>query len=71
MLPALGPRCERSSPIIIRRTLATLTKLRALPHLTREQVQAALDYYAETPELVDEDIERQKQAYLDFHRQRQ
>lgn len=43
---------------------------RALPHLTREQVQAALDYYAETPELVDEDIERQRQAYLDFHRQR-
>jgi uncharacterized protein (DUF433 family) len=44
--------------------------IRALPHLTREQIQAALDYYAETPELVDEDIERQKQAYLDFHRRR-
>lgn len=43
---------------------------RALPHLNREQIQAALDYYAQTPELVDEDIERQKQAYLDFHRRR-
>ncbi len=44
--------------------------MRALPHLTREQVQAALDYYAETPELVDEDIEGQSRAYIDFFRQR-
>lgn len=36
--------------------------LLALPHLDRVQVQAALDYYREKPELVDEDIKRQREA---------
>ena len=36
--------------------------LGALPHLTHEQVDAALRYYKECPELVDEDIERQEAA---------
>ena len=35
-----------------------------LPHLNREQVQAALDYYRDSPELVDEDIKRQWDASL-------
>ena len=36
--------------------------LRALPHLTREQVDAALHYYKECPELVDEDIRTNEEA---------
>jgi uncharacterized protein (DUF433 family) len=35
-----------------------------LPHFTREQVQAALDYYRDCPELVDQDIKRQWEATL-------
>jgi uncharacterized protein (DUF433 family) len=35
-----------------------------LPHLTREQVQAALDYARESPELVDEDTNRQWEASI-------
>jgi uncharacterized protein (DUF433 family) len=34
----------------------------AFPQLTREQVQAALDFYREHPERVDEDIERNARA---------
>lgn len=34
----------------------------AWPQLTREQVRAALDYYREHPQLVDEDIARNEQA---------
>ena len=33
-----------------------------LPHLTREQVEAARAYYRDRPELVDEDIARQAAA---------
>ena len=36
----------------------------ALPHLNREQIEAARAYYRDSPELVDEDIERQWQATL-------
>jgi uncharacterized protein (DUF433 family) len=32
--------------------------LATLPHLSREQVQGALDFYAEHPKRVDEDIAR-------------
>ena len=35
---------------------------RSLPHLTIEQIRAALAYYDEQPELVDEDIVRQREA---------
>jgi uncharacterized protein (DUF433 family) len=34
-----------------------------LPHLSREQVQGALDYYRDTPARVDEDIERNERAW--------
>jgi uncharacterized protein (DUF433 family) len=34
--------------------------------LTREQVRGALDYYAEHPERVDEDIERNEAAARQF-----
>jgi len=34
----------------------------AFPQLSREQVQAALDYYRDHPERVDEDIERNERA---------
>jgi uncharacterized protein (DUF433 family) len=33
-----------------------------LPHLSCEQVEAALAYYRDQPELVDEDIARQREA---------
>lgn len=39
---------------------------RSLPHLTIEQIQAGLAYYDEQPELVDEDIARQKEAIKKF-----
>jgi uncharacterized protein (DUF433 family) len=34
----------------------------AFPQLSHEQVQAALDYYRDRPERVDEDIERNERA---------
>jgi uncharacterized protein (DUF433 family) len=37
---------------------------RSLEHLTIEQIRAALAYYDEQPELVDEDIARQREAFL-------
>ena len=37
-----------------------------LPHLTREQVQGALEYYREFPDRVDEDIERNKRAWVEL-----
>ncbi len=37
---------------------------RSLEHLTIEQIRAALAYYDEQPELVDEDIARQREASL-------
>ena len=33
------------------------------PHISREQVQGALDYYAAHPARVDEDIERNERAW--------
>lgn len=38
--------------------------LQSLPHLSRSQIEAALDYYKEHPDLVDEDIARQRHAYF-------
>ncbi len=35
----------------------------AFPHLSREQVEAALVYYARSPALVEEDIERNRTAW--------
>lgn len=34
----------------------------ALPHLSVEQIEAAITYYKESPRLVDEDIRRQRAA---------
>jgi uncharacterized protein (DUF433 family) len=36
--------------------------IEAYPQLSREQVQAALDYYRDHPTRVDEDIERNERA---------
>ena len=38
--------------------------LEAYPQLSREQIQAALDYYRDHPARVDEDIERNERALL-------
>ncbi len=38
------------------------------PHVTSEQIQGALDYYASHPSRVDEDIERHERAYAEAHR---
>ena len=35
----------------------------ALPQCTAEEVSAALDYYRDHPQLVDEDIERNRQTW--------
>jgi uncharacterized protein (DUF433 family) len=40
------------------------------PQLTREQVQAALDYYAAHPARVDEDIERNARTLAELKGQR-
>ena len=39
----------------------------ALSHLSLEQVQAAIAYYIDNPDLVDEDMARQKAAAEAFH----
>ncbi len=39
---------------------------RALPHLSREEIDAALAYYRENPDAVDADIRRHEQALQDF-----
>lgn len=36
--------------------------IQAFPQLSREQVQAALDYYRDHPSRVDEDVERNERA---------
>ncbi|CAN5756753.1 hypothetical protein BH23CHL2_BH23CHL2_12610 [soil metagenome] len=38
-----------------------------LPHLTREQIEAARAYYRDCPELVYEDIARQAEAIAKIH----
>jgi uncharacterized protein (DUF433 family) len=38
----------------------------AFPHLTTEQVEAALAYYHDHPDIVDEDIQRQNAALGEF-----
>ena len=35
----------------------------ALPQCTSEEIRAALDYYRDHPQLVDEDIERHRQTW--------
>jgi uncharacterized protein (DUF433 family) len=40
--------------------------LSALSHLSREQVQGALDYYAAYPARVDADIARNAQAFTEW-----
>ncbi len=40
----------------------------SLPHLTREQVEAALDFYDANRAIVDEDINRNRHAYFDHLR---
>jgi uncharacterized protein (DUF433 family) len=37
-----------------------------LPHLTSNEIQGALDYYAKHPERVDEDIERNARAWAEL-----
>jgi uncharacterized protein (DUF433 family) len=37
------------------------------PHLGRERLQGALDYYASHPARVDEDIERNARAWAEHH----
>jgi uncharacterized protein (DUF433 family) len=39
------------------------------PHLTREQVQGALDYYAKYPARVDEDFERHARVWAEYQGQ--
>lgn len=38
--------------------------LEAFPHLTREQIEAALAFYRDNPQRVDDDIRRHKAAIL-------
>lgn len=36
------------------------------PHISRERIQGALDYYAAHPARVDEDIERNERAFAEY-----
>lgn len=50
------------------RTLGDIdTIVEAYPQLTKAQVRCALDYYAEYPARVDEDIARHERAYAEAH----
>lgn len=40
----------------------------SLPHLSREQVEAALEYYRDQPDVIDEDIARQRRATFEHLR---
>jgi uncharacterized protein (DUF433 family) len=40
--------------------------LALLPHLRREEVQGALDYYTASPSRVDEDIARNEQTFAEW-----
>jgi uncharacterized protein (DUF433 family) len=40
----------------------------SLPHLSHSQIEAALDYYKSNPEMVDEDIARQRRARFAYLR---
>ena len=42
----------------------------SLPHLSKQQVEEALRYYEESPELVDEDSARNRHAYFAHLRSR-
>jgi uncharacterized protein (DUF433 family) len=42
----------------------------ALPHLSREQIRGALDYYAAHPERTDEDIERNARTLAELQGRR-
>jgi uncharacterized protein (DUF433 family) len=44
--------------------------LRMFPYLTREQVQGALDYYAQSPGRVEEDRERNARALAELQGRR-
>jgi uncharacterized protein (DUF433 family) len=35
----------------------------ALPHCTPEELRAALDYYRDHPDIINEDLERNRQAW--------
>ncbi len=40
------------------------------PHLSKEHIQGALDYYAAHPARVDEDFERNEHAYAKYERRK-
>jgi uncharacterized protein (DUF433 family) len=49
------------------RALRDLDRIREMfPYLTREQIQGALDYYAECPGRVDEDFRRNERALAEL-----
>ena len=48
----------------LQRQGADVDEIAALyPHLGKERIQGALDYYAASPSRVDEDIERNERAW--------
>jgi uncharacterized protein (DUF433 family) len=57
-----GTRTPVRAIIESSQTLSVEQILQGLPHLTREQVEAAIVYYAHEPALVDEDIRRNQDA---------
>ena len=62
-----GTRTPVRCLVEVFQTTGTLERTVAMfPHLSREQVQAALDYYTTHPARVDEDIERNARALTEL-----
>ncbi len=62
-----GTRTPVRCLVEVFRATADLERTAAMfPHLSREQVRAALDYYAAHPARVDEDIERNARALAEL-----
>ena len=57
-----GTRTPVRAIIESSRALTVEQMLQSMPHLTREQVEAAMVYYIHEPELVDEDMRSNEEA---------
>lgn len=57
-----GTRTPVRAIIESSRALTVEQILQSMPHLRREQVEAAMVYYIHEPELVDEDIRRNEET---------
>jgi uncharacterized protein (DUF433 family) len=66
-----GTRIPVRSIVAYYRALGSVDPIQQMfPYLTREQIQGALDYYAQCPARVDEDFQRNARALTELQGQR-